>query len=330
MADPSHRRWLGLDVGGAAIKAATTDGFAKRVAFELWRRPAELASAVGSLLAECPPHDAVAVTMTGELADCFASKQEGVAHIVAAVEHAVPQGARYFTLAGRLASAGEAADAWRQLAAANWAALAHAVGPSPLIDIGSTTTDIIAQATRRRSPPPDDTQRLLRGELLYVGVGRTPLCAVVAELPWRGRTCPVAAEFFATTGDAAVLIGEADAPADLPTADGRPATRELAAARMARMLCLDPSDFAAEDANAAAEHVVDELARRVGSAVRTVLGDGRGETVTIAGAGEWLARLALERCGWCGGVAPLGDRLGADLSRCAPAWAAAKLAEQQA
>ncbi|MEN1679973.1 MAG: hydantoinase/oxoprolinase family protein [Planctomycetota bacterium] len=328
MPDAGRQKWIGLDIGGAAIKAATTDGFAARVPFALWQQPNDLADAVRSLLADCPPHDAVAAAMTGELADCFETKQRGVSHIVAAVLEAGAAEARFFTLEGSFVSAAEATGDWRRVAAGNWAALARAVAPSLLIDIGSTTTDIIAPATLERTPPPDDTDRLMHGELLYFGVGRTPLCAVVSALPYRGRACPVAAELFATTGDAAMLVGEGDTSTESPTADGRPADLAFASARMARMLCLDPTDFDHEDAVTAAEHVIGELARRVGSDVRRVLGDGRGQTVTVSGDGEWLARRALAACGWCGEVASLGDRLGPEVSRCAPAWAVAELAER--
>ena len=77
---------LGLDIGGANLKAAHTSGAAKSVPFALWRDPGGLDAALGRLVAEMPPFDVLAVTMTGELCDCFASKREGVNHILDAVE----------------------------------------------------------------------------------------------------------------------------------------------------------------------------------------------------------------------------------------------------
>src|SRR5687767_897273 len=77
---------LGLDIGGANLKAAHTDGTALCRAFPLWRTPDRLASELQRLLADLPAHDVLAVTMTGELCDCFATRAEGVAAILHSVE----------------------------------------------------------------------------------------------------------------------------------------------------------------------------------------------------------------------------------------------------
>ena len=50
------------------------------------RNPAGLADALRDLLRGWPPYDRLAVTMTGELCDCFATKREGVLAILDAVE----------------------------------------------------------------------------------------------------------------------------------------------------------------------------------------------------------------------------------------------------
>ena len=61
---------------------------------------------------------------------------------------------------------------------------------------------------------------------------RTPLCAVLGA--------GVAAEFFATTLDVNLVQGRIkEDPTDTNTADGRPASRTAAHARLARMLCAD-------------------------------------------------------------------------------------------
>ena len=56
--------WLGLDVGGANIKAAHSSGMARSSAFELWKRPDALAREVAALASTFPPYDRVALTMT--------------------------------------------------------------------------------------------------------------------------------------------------------------------------------------------------------------------------------------------------------------------------
>ena len=70
--------WLALDIGGANLKAANGLKYARSVPFPLWRTPERLPEALRSLLASGPPFEQLAVTMTGELADCFPSKADGV------------------------------------------------------------------------------------------------------------------------------------------------------------------------------------------------------------------------------------------------------------
>src|SRR5947209_17441931 len=79
------RAVLGLDVGGANLKAASADGFARSRPFALWKDPAGLTGALRDLLRDGPPHDALAVTMTGELCDCYETKRQGVLAILDAV-----------------------------------------------------------------------------------------------------------------------------------------------------------------------------------------------------------------------------------------------------
>src|SRR5688572_5325861 len=77
--------WLGLDVGGANLKLADGRGWAVACPFPLWRQPQGLVNAVAGLLAEAPAAEGLALSMTGELADCFETKREGVARIIDAV-----------------------------------------------------------------------------------------------------------------------------------------------------------------------------------------------------------------------------------------------------
>ncbi|HMF14333.1 MAG TPA: hypothetical protein VKE94_18580, partial [Gemmataceae bacterium] len=72
------RRVLGLDIGGANLKAAHSDGTAQSTAFALWKTPERLADQLRQLIASMPTHDMVALTMTGELCDCYESKRQGV------------------------------------------------------------------------------------------------------------------------------------------------------------------------------------------------------------------------------------------------------------
>src|SRR6185436_6442383 len=71
-------KWLALDIGGANLKTADGQGYAQSYAFALWKDPNRLAQQIRTAISEAPPADHLAVTMTGELADCFESKAAGI------------------------------------------------------------------------------------------------------------------------------------------------------------------------------------------------------------------------------------------------------------
>lgn len=341
MGQPKH--WLGLDIGGANLKAAMATGYADERAFPLWQRPERLADALANQIAAAPPHRGLAVTMTGELADCYSTKAEGVQAIVAAVEKAAAgKPARYYSLAegGAFVDASQAADDWLALAASNWHALATACcfareesePPVDLvIDVGSTTTDIVPTVNGYPATTyTSDTQRLLAGQLLYQGAGRTPICAVVDRAPFRGQMCPVAAELFATTVDVALLLDYTAECESTDTADGRPFTKACSVARLGRMLCADPTEFTLADALALAKYVCEQMELRFVDAMNQVLAtcDHPVDQIILAGSGAWLARAALLRAGRLDAIESLAVRIGMDASRCAPAWAVATLQDE--
>src|SRR6478609_2182952 len=178
--------WLGVDIGGANLKAANAAGWARSMPFALWRNPEGLTAALAELVASAPAFERLAVTMTGELCDCYRSKAEGVAKILASVrEVAVKRYVSVYLSDGGCVSIPTASERPWLAAASNWRAIAElacrciAGQDALLIDIGSTTADIIPIANGRvAAQGRTDTDRLLTGELVYGGVGRTRICAV--------------------------------------------------------------------------------------------------------------------------------------------------------
>jgi probable H4MPT-linked C1 transfer pathway protein len=229
-----------LDVGGANLKVAHSSGRACTQPFELWKNPGGLAEALTGLLERMPSADALAVTMTGELCDCYATKRQGVRAILDAVQLAAGSTpVHVWTTDGTFVNPVRARQEPLAAAAANWLALATfagryaARGSALLVDVGSTTTDIVPLRDGRPMPRGrTDPDRLRHRELLYTGVRRTPVAALLGA--------SVAAELFATTLDVYLVLGEVpEDAADRGTADGRAATRRAARARLARMLCAD-------------------------------------------------------------------------------------------
>jgi hypothetical protein len=325
---------IGLDIGGANLKAATASGRARSRPFALWKHPDRLADELAALAQEFPVEGPVGVTMTGELCDCFETKREGVRHILAAVARAIPQRRLgVWSTDGRFLRSGEAAQQPMAVAAANWHALATFIGrlvPSGftiLVDIGSTTTDVIPVVDGRPAPAGHtDPERLRTNELVYTGVRRTPVCALLGSA--------VAAEFFATTHDVYLRLGLApERPEDRDTADGRPATDRHAHARLARMLGGDPEVTSEAETRALAGRAHDRQLEMIAHAVNVVAGrrPRAPGTVVVAGSGEFLARAALQTLPVSRtprDLMSMADRFGRELSGAACAYAVAGLARK--
>jgi probable H4MPT-linked C1 transfer pathway protein len=167
-----------------------------------------------------------------------------------------------------------------------------------------------------------DPERLYHKELIYTGARRTPVCAL---LDGHG-----AAEFFATTLDVYLLLGQlAEGPADCGTADGRPATRAAAHNRLARMLCGDGETVSGALTVALASRARRRQLELIGAAVRQAATrlSAPPAALVLAGSGEFLARLALDTLEEFAGVPvlSLAERLGPALSAAACAHAVAVL-----
>jgi probable H4MPT-linked C1 transfer pathway protein len=273
--------------------------------------------------------------MTGELCDCFASKREGVFHILDAVERiAENRPIRVWCCDGVFRDLAAARAAQTLLiAASNWLALASwagrlvAEGPALLVDVGSTTTDVIPFLDGKPvSLGRTDTERLRTSELVYTGVRRTPVFALFPR--------DAATEWFATMLDVYLVLGEiAENPTDCDTADGRPATYECAFRRLARVFCEEPETTPAQDlfviADEARRRQVHHLVRSLQRVNKTL--PSPATSIVLAGSGEFLARAAVERAfpsSTCR-LLSIAAEMGVDVSTAACAYAVAVLADER-
>jgi hypothetical protein len=329
--------WLAIDIGGANLKIADGQGFALSQHFPLYRQPDMLADALRMLIAGAPPADHLAITMTGELADCFLTKGDGVQQILAATAAAADgRHTHVYLCDGRLVSPQTALRNPLHAAASNWHALAtfaaRYVGEKTglLIDIGSTTADLIPiEAGKPRPTAANDTSRLLAGELVYTGVVRSPVCAVVSAIPYRNKICPTAHEVFAMTWDAYLVLGELRESHETNTADGRTATKQHAQNRLARQICADRTTFSMDDARAASEAIRKAQLQQLRSAADQVCAGLAGSpTIVISGRGEFLGRKLAAELAPEPPVISLSAELGETNSRCATAHALAVLARE--
>jgi len=330
---------LGWDIGGVNTKVArleaAPDGPVIRsvcLPFELKQDTAGLAPTLteAARLVGATSTDLHAVTMTAELSQAFRTKREGVGFVLDALEAAFPRGRlQVYTVEERFVTPSEARALPLSVGAANWAATAALVARSVptcvLIDVGTTSADLIPIVNGQVVVQGHtDPERLLSGELVYTGALRTPAEAVTGRVPLWGGSAAVSAEGFALIGDAHLWLGRLR-PEDYTcrTPDGRPPTREFAGERLARTVCADREmlDDAAVDAIAGA--LADAQVRAVAEALGRILERWPAvASAVVAGLGDFIAAEAAETMGL--DIVRLADRLGPS-ARTAPAAAVAWL-----
>jgi (4-(4-[2-(gamma-L-glutamylamino)ethyl]phenoxymethyl)furan-2-yl)methanamine synthase len=327
---------LGWDIGGVNTKAARTDGRSASAPLEIQHGPGALVPILASLAARLghARGTAHALTMTAELSQAFRTKREGVGFVLDAMATAFPgDPVHVYTVDGRFVEPAAARARPLDAGASNWMAtaafVARFVPEGILIDIGTTSTDIIPLLGGRVvAAGRTDPARLLSGELLYTGAVRTPAEALLCEVPLWGGRAAVAADGFATIGDAHLWLGALD-PDDYTasTADGRPASRGFAGERLARVVCGDREMLDETAIDGIARALVEAQLERVTAGLRRVRVRWPGtRTAVVAGLGEFIAAEAARRAGL--EVAPLADRLGA-AARTAPAAAVAWLLAEE-
>jgi len=335
----------GWDLGGAHLKAAQVDGSGRfltalQLPCRLWLGMEEFGRALAEARGRLRPSRRHAVTMTGELADLFADRAEGVARLSKAMAEAFADAElRVYAGDRGFVAAAEVGDSWRAVASANWHASARLVArhhqSALFIDVGSTTTDIVPlrDGVVAASGYTDD-ERLMSEELVYSGVTRTPVMAIAATVPFDGRRQRLMAEHFATMADVHRLTGELPEDADqLPTADGRGKSATDSARRLARMLGRDLDSAPPAAWRRLALHLAERQRQTLEAAVDCILSrgvvDDAGPFVG-AGVGRFLVRDLAARAGRR--YADFADAIEGDLptkewaARCAPAAAVARLA----
>jgi probable H4MPT-linked C1 transfer pathway protein len=303
---------IGWDIGGVHTKAVWLPGGeldkveAISKSFEIWRAhdklPEILNSVYTSLAASAP--DAMAVTMTAELADTFESKRQGVRFILDSLRCAFPFSPIYLLdIQGRMVTLETALQRPDDFAAANWLASAMFVATHQpdclLVDVGSTTTDI----TPIRAGHPvvegrSDTARLAAGELVYTGVVRTNPNTVVPRVPVQGRACAVAAEYFTVMADVYLLLGHLQTSQyTTSTPDGRPKSAQAAQQRLARLVCADAETLGPADILHIARYLHEKQLQQVTEALCQVLSRLPGDHLPLlpAGIGHFLATEAGQR-----------------------------------
>ncbi|MDH5541402.1 MAG: hypothetical protein OEY64_00420 [Nitrospinota bacterium] len=299
-----------LDIGGAFIKSAYLPEIGRPkqgiLPFKMYREPERLFSVLKKLKPKTKNVQTI-VTMTGELCDSFATRMEGVRHIVECCVTAFGRETLFLGRRGELFTGARAKRLHEEVASANWVAiplfLSMCAGMKDFlhVDIGSTTTDLTrVKGGEIANRGWDDFGRLANGELVYTGYLRTPLHSVSASVTVDGRSVPLSSEYFAVMGDVYLALGRIGAGKySIDTPDGRGKTKAAALSRIARSVL--------SERGALGDVAIIDMAGQLAKAQsETVLkaASGIGGDVVVTGTGSFIAERFARKVEMVEGILP--------------------------
>ncbi len=305
---------IGIDVGGAHLKVVDHNGVHIHYC-PLWKG-APLKELLGNYNKET---GSAAVVMSGELADCFVSKAEGIGFIVDSVKAAFPDAVFYGT------DTEFHRDAAPQLAASNWLASADYLRElypcAVFVDMGSTTTDIIPIGRFDELKGLTDLDRLQHGYLIYTGLLRTSVPCLIRSVMLDSVLTPLSSEYFACSGDVHLVLGhinERQYTSDPP--DGGERDVGAALRRLARVVCADIDEIGEAGARQIAETFWNAQKDLLISGIEDVCRKAGTNEVVFAGIGSGLIAKKFGGTNLSGALGPVVDAL--------PAFAVREVAER--
>jgi len=343
---------LGIDIGGANIKAVVLDCVEEvcnidsvyREYFPLWILGREALYNkllhLRSIAGDRPYY--VAVCMTAELSDVYRVKREGVYHIVDTVVNVFSDAKEigFVTVHKNLVNSTTAKEKYLEVAAANWAASAWllerfcyrwGIENSLFIDIGSTTTTLIPIIRCKAHVKGfTDPEKLIYGELVYTGVLRSNVVTIVDKVPYKGFFARVSSERFALSGDVHLVLGYIDSSEySTETADGRGKSVEEAIDRLSRVPCSDSEILNFYEVREIARYIYEVQIFRIFEAIMQIKSriasmgiDPDNLKVILAGLGKHMAIEAARRANLKAFI-DIDDLVGTRISSVLPSYGAA-------
>jgi hypothetical protein len=295
---------IGIDVGGANLKVVDDDGVHIHYC-PLWQ-DAPIANLLRHYVRGAD--DTAAVVMSGELADCFENKIQGISFIVDEVRKIFPRAWFYGT------DAQFHDHAVPHLAAGNWLASADYLRSqypeATLFDIGSTTADIIPLSRFNNLRGLTDLKRLQAGYLIYTGMLRTGIATLLQSVEIAGVPTPVSTEYFAISADVHLVLGNiTPAGYTCDTPDKKEKSRDAALRRLARVVCADLDEIGTTGASEIAEQFWDAQLRMICHEVQRVSSASGTQEIVVAGIGAHLFAPELGGTNLTGVLGPAAEAL---------------------
>jgi len=322
---------LGIDIGGANTKITKIEGDnyeIYHIYFPMWKKKDELEDLLKNYNNNV---DYIALVMTAELADCYKTKKEGVEDIINKVENVFNCPIYVFDVNGNFLISEEAKKRYLDVSASNWNATAKFVSEfikdsCILVDMGSTTTDIIPIKNKKILAKKTDLDRLMNNQLVYVGTLRTPVSFLANKVEFRGKLTNLSSEYFAITADISLILNkitEDDYTCETPDNNGK--DFESCLTRLARVLCADREMIKDDEIIDFANKLYNKLLNLIKENVDTIAKRYNLNDVVITGLGEEILKDALNGYN----IISIKELYGKDVSLAMPSFAVAKLLQKQ-
>lgn len=245
---------IGWDIGGANTKICVFDSNYNIIDtysenLKIWENFSNLRSLFTKVYNKYETYEVSNfITITAESCDNFLERNDGILKIIELCKNHMLGKNFYFSNDGNYIDYSAALLKPNKLFSTNWMLSLNFLNLSRdidvLIDIGSTTTDIIYKNMSVKDNV-SDYQRLCNNTLVYVGVVRTPLSMLIDSVNYRNNLSPLINEVYATTGDIFNITKDIDfTNSHYRGADGKSFTRENSLIRLGRNIGFDynPND----------------------------------------------------------------------------------------
>ena len=200
--------FLGLDIGGAHVKAVGVDE-SQKVCFifyekcPVWESFFLLRQTLEKLLKTLGTNNTIfGITITAELSDCFKNRKYGAKQIF---KLCLDLNIDFYFFSSKTQNFKKKIN-YIDICSMNWLAtgkyLKDRINEGVIIDFGSTTTDLVVIKNKKViNKYFTDYERINNFELIYTGLTRTPLFALSEKIILGNKSYYLIPEFFSSTAD---------------------------------------------------------------------------------------------------------------------------------
>ena len=296
-----NKVYIGWDIGGANTKICVFDSNFNIIRVEcininIWSNFIELNNLFNKISKDYSL-DIISnyITITAESCDNFSDRKNGILSILKNCNSFILGHKLFYTNQDRYIDFDSAKNNPEILYSTNWILTSKFVNKSDnihlIIDIGSTTTDLIYKNIDVEENI-NDHLRLINNTLLYAGVIRTPISMLLNKVSYFSKSIPLVNEVFSTTGDVFNLTNDINfEKLDYLGADNLEYSKENSFKRLARSIGLDYQKEMQSEIIKISHMIKKELANIIFKKIKLLYGDElKNITMSSIGEGSFLAK----------------------------------------